>query len=65
MRGDPESGSFSVFCFAEGRLIGVESVNRPADHIVARRLLAGDPRLTPKQAADESYDLRAHAARKS
>jgi 3-phenylpropionate/trans-cinnamate dioxygenase ferredoxin reductase component len=65
VRGDPESGSFSVFCFRHGRLIGVESVNRPADHIVARRLLAGDPRLTPEQAADESFDLRAHATRKS
>jgi len=64
LRGDPESRSFSVFCFRDGRLIGVESVNRPADHIVARRLLAGDPRLSPEQAADESYDLRAHAARK-
>jgi 3-phenylpropionate/trans-cinnamate dioxygenase ferredoxin reductase subunit len=64
VRGDPESGSFSVFCFRDGRLIGVESVNRPADHIVARRLLAGDPRLMPEQAADESFDLRAHAARK-
>ncbi len=64
VRGDPESGSFSVFCFRHGRLIGVESVNRPADHIVARRLLAGDPRLAPEQAADDSFDLRAHAGRK-
>ena len=31
----------------------------------ARRLLVGDPRLSPDQAADESFDLRAHAARKS
>jgi hypothetical protein len=31
--------------------------------VVARRLLAGDPGLTPEQAADESYDLRAHARR--
>ena len=65
VRGEPESGSFSVFCFRDGRLIGVELVNRPADHIVARRLLAGDPRLLPEQAADESFDLKAHAARKS
>jgi 3-phenylpropionate/trans-cinnamate dioxygenase ferredoxin reductase component len=65
VRGDPESGSFSVFCFRDGRLLGVESVNRPADHIVARRLLVGDPRLSPDQAADVSFDLRAHAARKS
>ena len=65
IRGDPESGAFSVFCFRTGRLIGVELVNRAADHIAARRILAGEPRLTPAQAADESYDLRAHTARKS
>jgi 3-phenylpropionate/trans-cinnamate dioxygenase ferredoxin reductase component len=63
LRGDPENGSFSVFCFAGERLIGVESVNRPADHIAARRLLAlADPGLAPAQAADESYELRAHIA---
>jgi 3-phenylpropionate/trans-cinnamate dioxygenase ferredoxin reductase subunit len=61
LRGDPDGGRFSVFCFRAGRLIGVESVNQTADHVVARRLLAGDPRLTPEQAADEGYDLRAHA----
>ena len=64
VRGEPDSGSFSVFCFRDSRLIGVELVNRAADHIVARRLLAGDPRLLPEQAADESFDLKAHAARK-
>ncbi len=63
LRGNPESGHFSVFCFRADRLIGVESVNQTADHVVARRLLAGDPGLTPEQAADESYDLRAHARR--
>ena len=60
LRGDPESGDFSVFCFRAGRLIGVESVNQAADHVVARRLLAGNPKLAPEQAADVSYDLRAH-----
>jgi len=54
IRGDPASGHFSVFCFSGDRLIGVESVNRPADHAVARRLLAGEPRLSPQQAADGS-----------
>jgi len=62
LRGDPESGSFSVFCFRAGRLIGIESVNRPADHIAGRRLLAAAPALTPQQAADTDYDLKAHAA---
>lgn len=64
VRGDPESRSFSVFCFKGPRLLGIESVNRPADHIAARRLLAGDPRLTPDEAADENFDLRAAAAKK-
>ena len=63
LRGDPADGHFSVFCYRDGRLIGVESVNQTADHVVARRLLAGDPGLTPEQAADISYDLRAHARR--
>src|SRR6516162_2908030 len=61
LRGDPGSGRFSVFCYRAGRLIGVESVNQTADHVVARRLLASDPKLTPQNAADLSYDLRAHA----
>jgi 3-phenylpropionate/trans-cinnamate dioxygenase ferredoxin reductase component len=63
LRGDPADRNFSVFCFRGGRLIGVESVNRTADYVVARRLLAGDPELSPEQAADEGYDLRAHARR--
>jgi NADPH-dependent 2,4-dienoyl-CoA reductase/sulfur reductase-like enzyme len=61
IRGNPADGSFSVFCFRGGRLIGVESINRTADHVVARRLLAGEPALSPEQAADGSYDLRAHS----
>jgi 3-phenylpropionate/trans-cinnamate dioxygenase ferredoxin reductase subunit len=61
IRGDLADGHFSVFCFRGDRLIGVESVNRTADHVVARRLLAGEPGLSPEQAADGNYDLRAHA----
>ncbi|MBU6420389.1 MAG: FAD-dependent oxidoreductase, partial [Proteobacteria bacterium] len=35
-----EKEGMSVFCFRSGRLIGVESVNRPLDHVLARKLLA-------------------------
>ena len=63
LRGDPDARRFSVFCYRAGRLIGVESINQTPDHVAARRLLAGDPELTPEQAADESYDLRAHVRR--
>jgi 3-phenylpropionate/trans-cinnamate dioxygenase ferredoxin reductase component len=65
LRGQPESGSFSVFSFKGSRLLGVESVNRPADHIVARRLIAlPDPGLSPDEAGDESFDLKALIARR-
>jgi 3-phenylpropionate/trans-cinnamate dioxygenase ferredoxin reductase component len=64
VRGDPDSGAFSVFCFRGGRLIAVETVNRPAEHMLARRLLIGEPLLTPEQAADPGFDLRALLARR-
>jgi len=62
VRGDPAKGAFSVFCFdGRGRLLGVESINRPLDHVLARRLLADGTRLVPEQAADPGFDLKAHA----
>ena len=61
VRGDPESGAFSVFCYREGRLLGVESVDRPADHLLARRLLAKGLSVTPAEAADPGLDLKARA----
>jgi 3-phenylpropionate/trans-cinnamate dioxygenase ferredoxin reductase subunit len=60
VRGDPQSGAFSVFCFDSDRLLGVESLNRPADHVLARALLAGDPGLTPELVADPDTDLKAY-----
>lgn len=59
LRGDPESGSFSAFLFADGKLRCVESVNKAGDHALGRRLLAVDAGLTPEQAADPDFDLRA------
>lgn len=38
--GEQEQGRFSVCCFRGDRLVGVESVNRLAEHIKARRQLA-------------------------
>ncbi|SFK94415.1 NAD(P)/FAD-dependent oxidoreductase [Methylorubrum salsuginis] len=52
---------FSVFRFRDGRLAAVESVDRPADHMAARRIIAADRSLTPEQAADERFDLKALA----
>ena len=58
LRGDPESGSFSAFLFADGKLRCIESVNKASDHALGRRLLAMDAGLTPAQATDPDFDLR-------
>ncbi|MCS0494362.1 FAD-dependent oxidoreductase [Ancylobacter sp. MQZ15Z-1] len=63
LRGDPASRRFSVFRFHERRLTAIESVNRAADHMLGRRLLAGRPSLTPEEAADESFELKSLLAR--
>lgn len=60
-RGDPASRAFSVFGFRAGRLVGVESVNKPADHMIARKLIPAGAALTPAQAADAGFDLKALA----
>src|SRR5205823_2522013 len=36
--------------------------DRPADHAHARRLLSAGRQVTPEQAADDGFDLRAAAA---
>jgi 3-phenylpropionate/trans-cinnamate dioxygenase ferredoxin reductase subunit len=59
LRGEAASGAFSVFCFRDGKLAGVESVNRATDHMAARRLLNSAAALTPSEAADIHFDLKA------
>jgi len=58
-RGDPATRKFSVFYFRAGKLISVDSINRAADHLAARKLIGAGSALTPAQAADESFDLKA------
>jgi len=60
--GRPDARSLSVLCFRRGHLIAVESVNRPADHMAARRLLARTPTLLPHEAARDGFDLKAYEA---
>jgi 3-phenylpropionate/trans-cinnamate dioxygenase ferredoxin reductase subunit len=58
MRGDPGSRKFSVFYFKDGQFRAADSINRPADHMLARKLLAAKALVTPEQAADEGFDLK-------
>jgi 3-phenylpropionate/trans-cinnamate dioxygenase ferredoxin reductase subunit len=62
IRGSIANGRFSVFCFRGSKLLGIESVNQPADHMAGRRLLAAGATLSPQQAADHSFDLKAAVA---
>jgi 3-phenylpropionate/trans-cinnamate dioxygenase ferredoxin reductase subunit len=57
-RGDPESRKLSVFYFRENRLIAIDSINRPLDHMIGRKLLAAGVAVTSAQAADENVDLK-------
>jgi 3-phenylpropionate/trans-cinnamate dioxygenase ferredoxin reductase subunit len=59
VRGDAAQGSFSAFCYRDGQLVGVESVNRAADHVFGRKILGLNRSIEPAQAADLSFDLKA------
>jgi len=57
-RGHPEIRRLSVFYFRENQLVAIDSINRPLDHMIGRKLLAAAVPLTPEQAADENVDLK-------
>ncbi|MGW2916265.1 NAD(P)/FAD-dependent oxidoreductase [Streptomyces angustmyceticus] len=57
--GDPGTGRFSLLCYRGERLLATESVNRPADHMITRRLMgAGAPLPTPRQAAAPGFGFK-------
>jgi 3-phenylpropionate/trans-cinnamate dioxygenase ferredoxin reductase component len=62
LRGDPAQKAFSAFCYRAGKLVGIESVNRAGDHMFGRRLLPMDRSITPEQAVDHKFDLKAALA---
>ncbi len=58
LRGSYEARAYSLFGFKEGKLTGVELVNKSGDHMLARRLLEGSIPITPELVADPSSDLK-------
>lgn len=60
--GDQAAAKFSVLCFRDGILAAVESVNMPADHMAARKLLAADTGITRIQAETEGFTLKTAAS---
>lgn len=58
IRGTRDGGRFSVFHYRGGVLRAIDSINRPADHILGRNLLARGVSPSPEQATDEAFPLR-------
>lgn len=57
--GSPEDNKFSVFHFAGDRVTAIESVNRPVDHMIGRKMLATVFSPTPDALAANPDGLKA------
>ncbi|MCU4119635.1 NAD(P)/FAD-dependent oxidoreductase [Variovorax sp. N23] len=57
-RGDIASDKFSLFYLRDGVLVGAHSVNKPAEHMHSRKLIAARAQPTAAQLADTSFDLK-------
>lgn len=49
--GDVANNKFSIYHYAGDRLIGIESVNKPADHMLGRKMLGAGFSPSPETAA--------------
>ncbi|PHP67466.1 FAD-dependent oxidoreductase [Zhengella mangrovi] len=57
--GEPDNGAFSVYHFAGERLLAVDSVNKPGDHMLARRILAAGYNPGEAEIAEGAAALKA------
>ncbi|MCP4071342.1 MAG: FAD-dependent oxidoreductase [Hyphomicrobiales bacterium] len=58
-RENRQRGSFSAFHYEENnRLIAIDTINAPADHMAGRKLLGEGISPTPEQAADADFRLK-------
>jgi 3-phenylpropionate/trans-cinnamate dioxygenase ferredoxin reductase subunit len=57
LRGSIEARSFVAFYLRQGRLLAADAVNRPADFMVAKRLVSACGVLDATRLADESQPL--------
>lgn len=60
--GNPQARQVSVLCYRHDRLIAVESVNRPLDHMAARKVLSRDLRPSIDEVSSPGFDLKAFEA---
>ncbi len=58
VRGDITAGKFTALYLRAGTLIGADSINRPVDHMAARRLIAARVRPDPGLLQDDTVALK-------
>lgn len=58
LRGSTEDNSFSAFYLKEGRMLAADTVNRPAEFMLAKRLITEDIPVDPQRLADDSQPLK-------
>lgn len=58
MVGAPEDNRFSVYHFSQDRLTAIETVNRPADHMLGRKMLATNYSPSPEALASNPEGLK-------
>ncbi len=58
LRGDTAADRFTLFYLRDGAVVAAHSVNRPAEHMQSRKLIATAARIAPQVLADESVDLK-------
>ncbi|MER9799342.1 FAD-dependent oxidoreductase [Mesorhizobium sp. M0142] len=60
--GDVAENKFSIYHYAAGRLLGIESVNRPGDHMLGRKMLGAGFSPSPQIVATGPDGLKAALA---
>lgn len=57
-RGSYDEDRFSIFHFDEEKLLAVESINSPADHMASRRIISQSVQVNPHVLADTSVNMK-------
>lgn len=62
LRGDMATHKFIAFYLRDGAVIAADAVNRPADFVQAKRLVAAAAQVDPRTLADDTVALKALAS---
>jgi 3-phenylpropionate/trans-cinnamate dioxygenase ferredoxin reductase subunit len=58
VRGDPNSGQFSVWYLKDGELLAVDAINRPGDFMIGKRWIGERKHPDPDKLCDVAQDLK-------